>query len=267
MIYLAKLKWTILLAFCLPVMGLSCNTVPKTNTDIDNPEQEESYHEKEVNISEIVLGPGDEIEVSVWRNPDLDGKFKIDPLGTINLHLIGIVEAGGLNTEELREKLYAGYSRYLVNPQVKVLVTAHRSRKVYVLGEVNRPGIYHIGGTISNLAEAVAKSGGFTPDANQERVLLIRGGVENATVKDYDMAALLLQGNVGQNPFLSGGDIVYVPSSTIAKVDRFFKHLALIIYPLVEIERGIIMWPSVKDVLRGDRPQGLQRDVRVTIVP
>lgn len=233
---------------------IGCSTSGKSTSKMAEVVPREEYHEKEIAISELTLGTGDEIDISVWRNSDLDGTYKVDSFGNIFIPLAGVIEVKDVSAFEMRDRVVEALSRYLVKPQVIVTVTAYRSRKVYVLGEVKRPGIYHMSESMATLVEAIAKTGGFTEDANSKKVFLIKGGLENDNVQVFNMKALLKKGDVSQNPPLSSGDIVYVPSSFIANVDRFFEHLSTIINPIVELERGILLEPHVEDVLSGEKP-------------
>jgi len=203
-------------------------------------------------VSQVTLGPGDELELWVWRNPDLGGRQTVGPSGEIFLPLVGDLRVSGMEPEAVRKEVVERLAEYLVSPQVRLSVTAYKSNKVFILGEVQRPGILHLEGQTATLAEAISRGGGFTDRANANSIVVVRGGVPNGEPVTYDLEAALQDGDLTQNPTLARGDIVYVPASFIARVDRFFQHLKTWVDPLVETERGIILAPAAIDTLQGD---------------
>jgi len=128
----------------------------------------------EADIAQYRLGPEDQIRLTVFRHPDLSGRFALDGNGHVALPLVGDVDALGRTTREL-EQVVARRLRddgYLMDPKVSVDVLTYRS--FYVLGEIARPGAYEYrsGITVTN---AVALAGGFTYRANQDRIVVRRG--------------------------------------------------------------------------------------------
>lgn len=200
--------------------------------------------------AKFILGPGDEVAIMVWRNDDLSLTQRISPTGDLHYPLVGDIKASGLSITELREAIAAGLSEYLVDPQVTVSVSSYVNQKVFVLGEVNRPGVFPIVGSM-NMVEAISGAQGFTLDAASNSVVLIRGGAGEPQLALLDMKQALEKGVVSDNVALRGGDIVYVPASTVANVDRFFQRLRDIVLPIVTLETGIILGPLVEDALQG----------------
>jgi len=217
---------------------------------------------EKIKISEFVLGPGDEIEVNVYRNPDLTNKYLIPPDGLISFPLLGEIRAAGIGVTELRKTITSGLSNFLVEPYVSIGVSAIRSQKLYVLGEVEKPGVFQINSPI-DVIEAVSMAGGLTVNAKLSSLLLIRGGLDSPQLKTVNLKKTLKEGDLSENITLIGGDIVYVPATYIASADRFFSHLKNIISPIVLLESGIIMGPQVGDVLRGERPEGITGTINV----
>lgn len=217
---------------------------------------------EKIKISEFVLGPGDEIEINVYRNPDLTSKYLIPPDGLISFPLLGEIRAAGIGITELRKTITAGLSNFLVEPYVSIGVVNIRSQKVYVLGEVEKPGVFQINSPI-DMIEAVSMAGGLTINAKANSLLLIRGDLEHPYLKTVNLQKTLKEGDLSENMSLAGGDIIYVPATYIASADRFFSHLKNIISPIVLLESGIIMGPQVGDVLRGERPEGISGTINV----
>lgn len=183
-----------------------------------------------IEISEYILGFGDELEISVFRHDELSKKVKILPDGKIYYPLVGEIKAEGLSVSQLRVKLKEGLLKYYVEPQVSVIVTSISSQKVFVLGEVNKPGAFLLDRP-KTVIEAISEAEGFTEDAKIKNVLLIRGGPSNPS-PDYtvlNLSKTLKERDMSQNVLLRHGDIIYVPVSEIADVERFFDRLWTII--------------------------------------
>jgi polysaccharide export outer membrane protein len=159
------------------------------------------------------IGTGDLIHVSVWQEPDASGDFKVSAQGTIQHYLIGQVGVAGHTVGEIaeviRNALAMGYMR---NPRVSVQVLEYNSQKVYVYGEVRRPGVYALRGN-TDLLKLLLDAGGPTPAAGGGCTLLQirktpRGDeVHNATV---DLDDLLMRGDLTQNASVSSGTVVFV---------------------------------------------------------
>lgn len=121
------------------------------------------------------VGAGDKVRVTVFRHPDLSGEFQIDGRGNFAMPLIGEVQGGGLTTRQLETAIEDSLKDggFLVNPQVSIEVLNYRP--FYIIGEVNNPGSYQFvnGMTVIN---AVALAGGFTYRADQDDIIINRGG-------------------------------------------------------------------------------------------
>jgi polysaccharide export outer membrane protein len=121
------------------------------------------------------LGPGDQVQVTVFRHEDLSGPFALDGEGYLALPLVGEILAGGLNARQLENEIEIRLKGggYLVNPQVGIQVLNYRP--FYIIGEVRNPGSFQYvsGMTVIN---AVALAGGFTYRADQDDIVISRGG-------------------------------------------------------------------------------------------
>jgi len=224
------------------------------NTKEENTEKAEAKDQNEkidnIKISEFILGVGDTIEISVYRQDDLQRTVKIDNSGKIMFPLIGDVQAAGVGIFKLRDAIRERLSKYLVDPQVVINISTVQSQKIMVLGEVNNPGVFVLD-TDMGVLESISKAGGMTRDAKMANVLLIRRGQGKSTVMSLNLKKVFKEEDVSQNINLQNGDIVYLPRVTIASVSRFFSHLSEILSPFVMFETGVVLWPSVKDVLQG----------------
>ncbi len=224
----------------------------KTKEEKANAAEHNENDEKinKVRISEFILGVGDTIAISVYRQEDLQKTVKIDNSGRIMLPLIGDVQAAGKGIYKLRDEIKEGLSKYLIDPQVFVSISAVQSQKIMVLGEVKNPGVFTLDLDISVL-EAITKAGGMTTDAKLANVLLIRRDDGKPAMFSLNLKKTFKEGDTSQNWMLKNGDIVYLPAITIANVSRYFSHISQIISPFVNLESGVVLWPQVKKVLQG----------------
>lgn len=161
------------------------------------------------------IGIGDILEVSVWRNTDLDKNVIVRPDGVISYPLVGDIPAVGLTLTEIDDKLTEALRDYVRNPVVSVAVIKFGGTKVVVLGEVKGPGIYSPPGG-GSIIDVIALAGGFTKRAVQRRTFLIRGGLGNPEIYRLNLARIF-KGDLSQNVALRSNDIIFVPRTLIAK--------------------------------------------------
>lgn len=121
----------------------------------------------------IFLLPGDALQVQIWREPELSGEFIVDEIGNVSLPLLGVVPVRGVPFDELRDQLIESYRVEIRSPSI----TIRPLRRIYVLGEVNRPGLQALDPTLS-LAGAVALAGGASPLGDLGRMTIVREGRE-----------------------------------------------------------------------------------------
>lgn len=199
---------------------------------------------------ELILGPGDKVEISVYRHDDLAKTLQVDPSGRIMYPLIGDIQVLGLTAFGLRDTLRDKLSKFIVDPQVTVNVSATLSQKVIVLGEVKTPGYFQADGSVTAL-EAISRSGGFTADGQAKTVMLIRSGEKKPALYSLDLQKALEDGDLRQNVLLQRGDIIYVPKTLIANVESFFKHMSTILQPIVLLETGIFLEQQISSTTGG----------------
>jgi polysaccharide export outer membrane protein len=156
------------------------------------------------------LGPGDLVEVRVFQEPDSSGVWRVSPEGTIDYPLCGKVELKGRTSSSAADALGQCLARYLRHPQVSVLIREYNSKKVFVFGEVQKPGTFPLDGEMS-IIQAITLAGGFTKLAakNSTNVTRIIDGQERkirVPVEDIGVGR-------EKNFLLQPGDIVFVPES------------------------------------------------------
>ena len=162
-------------------------------------------------LESATLGPGDVVEVRVYQEKELSGLFRVGVDGLFSYPLVGEVSAKGLTASQLAStittSLKAGYLR---EPQVSVFVKEFNSKKVFVLGEVRKPGTFRYEDKMT-IVQAVTLAGGLKALAAKDRLILTRlvEGDEKKFVVPFERIS---QGRVS-NIFLQPGDIVFVPES------------------------------------------------------
>jgi polysaccharide export outer membrane protein len=159
------------------------------------------------------LDVGDQLEVRIFGEPELTGPHKVRSDGTIMLPLAGRVEIRGMTPEQAAEAITAAYATgYLKNPQVTVVVTALNSKRFYVLGAVNSPGVFAYEQDMDVL-RAVIMAGGFGVGASRNSVLVTRklSGTEVRMEVPVDDIG---QGKARNVPIMPG-DIVFVPTTLL----------------------------------------------------
>jgi protein involved in polysaccharide export with SLBB domain len=157
------------------------------------------------------LGPGDVFEVRVYQEPELSGAYRVGPQGDIIFPLCRSVSVAGITANATAEKLRACLADgYIRNAQVSVIIKEYNSKKVFVFGEVQKPGtfVYEDGMTV---VQAITLAGGFTKTASQNSTSVTRL-VDGQEVK-IKVAVQDIALGKAQNVVLKPGDIVFVPES------------------------------------------------------
>ena len=177
-----------------------------------------------INIGDFtyIIGPADVLEVSVWRHPDLTTQAVVRPDGRIAFPLIDEIYACNITPEALKKEITIRLSKIIQEPKVTVNVVSFQSKKIFVIGEVGRPGVYPFDGN-EGIFEAISKAGGYTRDTAALRsVMLIKGGNSpKQKVIKANILNLIQKADLSQNYKLEAGDIVYVPKTLISDIDKF----------------------------------------------
>lgn len=220
---------SLLLSLLLAVVAAAC----ASKTVEPPPNVSEAPEEFRVPApQDFQFGPGDVIELKVFRAPELDGELKIAPDGTIALPMVGRVNVAGKSYPELVRTIEYSIGQFYVNPSVSVNIVEVSNQKVLVLGEVKSPAVIQIESDLSIL-EALTRTGGINPDARTDNVLLVRGGLETPELYLVNVEAIYGRGDFTQMVYLQRGDIVVVPTRTIVNVERFFKRVQSLLAPFV----------------------------------
>lgn len=162
--------------------------------------------------SEYVLGPGDQIRIGVYQNPDLLLETRISEAGTISYPLLGTVKLGGLSIAEAEKKIAAGLKdgNFLKQPQVTLLLITAAANQVTVLGQVNRPGRYPLTAGSQRLSEIMGSAGGIVPGVGSDIVVVsgLRGG--KPFRKEIDFPKVFASTGSQEDFALENGDTIWV---------------------------------------------------------
>lgn len=162
------------------------------------------------NDSNYQIGPSDVLEISVWKEANLSRTVPVRPDGKISLPLVNDVQAAGLTPMQLADSLGERLRKFITDPQVTVIVTQINSQRVYINGEVNRPGAYPLLPGM-NVLQAITSAGGLGQFANGKKIYVLR--TENGTQNKYPFNYKdVVEGRKPeQNILLKPGDTIIVP--------------------------------------------------------
>ena len=158
-----------------------------------------------VDPNKYIIGPEDILRILVWREPDLSGIYAVRPDGKITMPLIGELQAAGLTPEQLKKSLMEALLKYINNPDVTVMVQDVRSKKYYLDGEVNRPGLFPLV-TPTTVLEALSNAGGFKEFANQKKIRILRHGA----ILKFNYKEVTNGKHMEQNIYVENGDHIIV---------------------------------------------------------
>jgi polysaccharide export outer membrane protein len=166
-------------------------------------------------VASYLIGVDDQLQVTVWHNPDLSVSVPVRPDGMITVPLVGDVPAGGRTTEQVSAEIQQKLAQYIRDPQVAVILTALRSHeylsRIRVTGAVRSPISipYRQGMTV---LDAVLAAGGTTEFAAPDRTELYRRN-EGGTTQSYAvrLEKILQQGDLANNYPVQPGDVITVP--------------------------------------------------------
>src|SRR5215813_12647825 len=154
------------------------------------------------------IGPQDVLRIDVWKETEISRSVPVRPDGKISLPLLNDVQAAGLTAMELASVITEGLKKFINSPQVTVTVAEINSRRIYVTGEVARPGAYPLLPAMTAL-QALTSGGGFTQFSNTKKIYVLRNE-SGKQVKHPFNYKLVLDGKQDDIP-LQPGDTIVVP--------------------------------------------------------
>ena len=189
-------RWKLLLALMALVVGWSA-TPPSAVAQ---------------GMPEYRLNPGDIVRISVWREEELLREARIQPDGTVSYPLVGSVAAADRTPGEVADTITQRLEQFIPDAVVTVELLEAQGYRVYVIGEVNRPGEYQLSQPITVL-QALSIAGGLTPFAGTGGIRILRTQTDQQMSIAFDYDAVASDGEMEKNIFLKAGDTVVVPAS------------------------------------------------------
>lgn len=204
-----------LLVIACATLQVSCASdppLPKNTAD-------SSSFSSQMVWDDLTLGPNDLVRVGVYGHPDLGTPLgpgpsgtRVDNEGLLSLPLVGSVPIGGKSVQEARATITEAVARYVQDPRVDFSVVDYAARRVYIYGEVNKPGAYVLDRPL-NVYQALALGGGFTSRARRKQIVVLRGPPDALEVKVIDGETPNVNGLIA----LRADDFVFVRRSRAGK--------------------------------------------------
>jgi polysaccharide export outer membrane protein len=157
-----------------------------------------------------LLNPGDVLEVSVWKEEGMTREVLVLPDGTISFPLAGHLKASNLTAAEVQKALTERLQQYIPEPVVTVTVQEVSGNKIYVIGQVRRPGEFPAGHMI-DVMQALSLAGGLTAFGDENDIKVLRRQGDRQISFPFDYSAVKKGSKLEMNIILQSGDVVVVP--------------------------------------------------------
>jgi polysaccharide biosynthesis/export protein len=154
--------------------------------------------------------PGDVLSVSVWKEPDLQKETLVRPDGSFSFPLVGEVDAKGKTVADLTKTMGQRLAKYISDPVVTVSIQEIKGNKVYVIGQVNKPGEFIMNPSV-DVMQALSMAGGTTPFASLGDIVVLRRTPAGKQSLPFRYNDVVKGRRMDQNIDLQAGDVVVVP--------------------------------------------------------
>lgn len=154
--------------------------------------------------------PGDTLMISVWKEPELQGAVLVTPDGAFTFPLVGSVDARGKTVTDLQQIVTERLQKFISDPVVTVSVQDIRGNKIYVIGQVDRPGEFIVNPRV-DVMQALSMAGGTTAFADLSKIIVLRRSGAEQNVLHFDYTDVVKGRSLEQNVELVAGDVVVVP--------------------------------------------------------
>jgi len=203
----------ILLILITFISGLSASSLAQEKMPDINPSREigGDYH----------LHQGDKLSVKFLYQPELnESSLVVRPDGFISLQMIDDLKVVGLTVAELKKHLEKAYEEILLKPVITVTLLEFVAPRVYIGGQVNKPGRYDLRDG-QTLVQVIFLAGGFTADANKKMIMHARpDGKGDWQIQSANAAKILNQKAIEKDLILQDGDYIFVPESKISQITK-----------------------------------------------
>jgi polysaccharide export outer membrane protein len=159
---------------------------------------------------DYLLGPGDLLDIAVWKDETLTKSVIVLPDGKISFPLIGEIKAAGRTIAQLKQEIAEKISPYAPDPTLSVEVKQVNSMLVYVIGRVYTPGRFALNTNV-NVLQALTMAGGVNPFAKRDKIKIFRQEGKKTTIFRFKYDEVVEGTNLEQNIMLQRGDLIVVP--------------------------------------------------------
>ena len=159
---------------------------------------------------EYRLQPGDTIDVAVWKEPELQKLIVVRPDGKFSFPLAGEIAATNRTVAQVQKEIETKLKAFIPEPVVTVSITEIGGNRVYVIGQVTKPGAYIMNPQL-NVLQALSLAGGTTPFASLNDIMVMRASGDGKRVMKFEYGDVSRGKNLEQNVMLEAGDVVIVP--------------------------------------------------------
>ena len=161
-------------------------------------------------LEAYTVKPGDLLSISVWKEPDLQGPVLVRPDGNFSYPLVGQIDARGKTVADLQQMVSDKLKKFISDPVVTVSIQEVKGNKVYVIGQVNKPGEFIVNPRV-DVMQALSMAGGTTPYAALGDIVILRRSESGQQALPFKYADVAKGRNLNQNIMLQAGDVVVVP--------------------------------------------------------
>ena len=231
--------------------------------------------------AEYVLGEDDLLNVTVYENDDLATLARINGDNKIAMPLIGEINVGGLTVRKAEQEIAARLADgFLLNPSVSIFVKEYHSKKVTILGEVDKPGLYELSGN-ATLLEIISQAGGLTDKAGSEALVKRVAGPEGSETYSYlrlNLRDLTEKGNLSGNIAVKDKDSIFITKSgfiyvtgQVAKPGAFKYEGGMTVMKAIALAEGLTdkAAPGGTEIIRkkGDTEESIKGEMSTQVQP
>ncbi len=195
---------------------------------------------------EYHVAPPDVLNISIRPEPEITRDVVVRPDGRISFDLIGDLFVQGKTLEEIRRDITDQAEKFILNPDVTVILSESNSRQYYVFGEVNSPGAYPLVGDVS-MVNALASAGGPTQYAKLDAAWLVRPTEGDSLAYEVDFEAITRRGDATTNYELQPGDVVYVPPVLMVRVGYVVGQIFFPFQQILGFLVAALVWDTQSD--------------------
>jgi polysaccharide export outer membrane protein len=159
---------------------------------------------------DYVIGADDVLAIVFWREKDMSAEVQVRSDGKITLPLLNDIQAAGLTPEQLREQVTKAADKFVEEPTVTIIVKAMNSRKVFITGQVLKPGQFVLVAP-TTVMQLIAMAGGLQEYADKSNIVVLRTESEQQVAHRFNYEDIMKRKNLRQNIVLKPGDTVIVP--------------------------------------------------------